>query len=314
MEIKIMLKRIILTTIIFLGLANVLFAQQIIQRFTWQGHDYALQYEVIIERDHDGMYRRLLRVFTEDPFIEVTLLPGSYRMRIVPYDFRDLPVQGTRWRTFDITPPRPEQDSSIPSLFNLGEVVSTSPNLEPVPLYQTVESEPAAPKEIPLDFFANLSWMPFIPLFPKDDDLHKASALGAAVRFSAFYSKEISTLYFGLEFAGAWYNTKNVHTMPYFYKVNHLSAGLNLLAQKRFDNETALTFRLGMGVGFTSINTNAPENLKTSGVGLPANIGVSFMYPVHERFFAEAGLDYTQYFIKPAAGALRPWLGVTAGF
>jgi hypothetical protein len=65
-----------------------------IQRLSWVGDEYALRYEVIIEREAEGGYRELLRQFTPEQFIEVSLMHGKYRFCVIPYDF--LNQSGTR--------------------------------------------------------------------------------------------------------------------------------------------------------------------------------------------------------------------------
>ena len=75
-----------------------------VQRFSWQSVEYALQYEVIFEREINGIFHSAFSEFTEDSFIEVSLPPGRYRLRIIPYDVRNIPAEGTEWRIFDILP------------------------------------------------------------------------------------------------------------------------------------------------------------------------------------------------------------------
>jgi len=80
-------------------------------RVTWSGGDNALQYQVIIERNDNGNYRRQLSEYTESTFLIVSLLPGEYRYRVIPYDIINRPFEGTQWINFEIInvqPPEPE--------------------------------------------------------------------------------------------------------------------------------------------------------------------------------------------------------------
>ena len=95
-----------------------------VQRLTWVGSDYALRYEVSIEREEAGTYRNMVREFTENTFIEVSLPPGRYLLRVIPYDFRNLPSEGSAWRTFEILAAlRPEINDFSPVVFYIKEGV-----------------------------------------------------------------------------------------------------------------------------------------------------------------------------------------------
>jgi hypothetical protein len=98
--------RSLLFVLLFFCLANVLFSQEdddrFRHRFAWTNDDYALRYEVLIEKEEDRGYSVILREFTEDAFIYFSLSPGNYRLRVIPYDFRDIPGEGTGWKNFTV--------------------------------------------------------------------------------------------------------------------------------------------------------------------------------------------------------------------
>jgi hypothetical protein len=73
-----------------------------VQRLTWVGDEYATRYEVIIEKEEDGKYKRAYREFTTAFFIEVSLSPGKYRYQVIPYDFFNHPVPVTEWMNFEV--------------------------------------------------------------------------------------------------------------------------------------------------------------------------------------------------------------------
>ena len=93
--------------VLLFSFANALFAQtesdaRLYHRFTWTADAYALRYEVLIEMEDSGIYRNVLREFTYEPFIYFPLTPGIYRLRVIPFDFRDLPGAATPWRYFRV--------------------------------------------------------------------------------------------------------------------------------------------------------------------------------------------------------------------
>lgn len=95
-----------LFVLLFFCLAGVLFGQnndsRSKHRIAWTKDEYALQYEVLIEQEENNNYSLVLREFTEEPFIFISLPAGNYRLRVIPYDFRDVPGQGTGWKNFKI--------------------------------------------------------------------------------------------------------------------------------------------------------------------------------------------------------------------
>jgi len=95
-----------LFVLLFVCLANILSGQEndniLKHRIAWTRDEYALRYEAVIEREEDNDYSLVLREFTEEPFIYFSLPPGNYRLRVITYDFRDIPNEGTKWKNFVI--------------------------------------------------------------------------------------------------------------------------------------------------------------------------------------------------------------------
>jgi len=91
---------------LFVCFANVLFSQGndigSRHRITWTRDDYALRYEVLIEKEENDKYSPVLREFTEEAYVFISLPPGNYRLRVIPYDFRDVPGRGTGWKNFKV--------------------------------------------------------------------------------------------------------------------------------------------------------------------------------------------------------------------
>jgi len=109
------LRRLLFVFLIFAGFAPSLRAQsaayfidkesgepRFIQRLAWAGGEYALRYEVVIERERNGTYVTHLREFTETPFIEVSLPPGEYRYQVSSYNILNKPEEVSRWKNIEV--------------------------------------------------------------------------------------------------------------------------------------------------------------------------------------------------------------------
>jgi len=73
-------------------------------RLVWGGGEHALHYAVEIEKLENNTYRSHLREYTTDLFFRVSLLPGEYRYRIIPYDILGRPAPGSPWISFQVRP------------------------------------------------------------------------------------------------------------------------------------------------------------------------------------------------------------------
>ena len=108
------LRPVLLATIMLLGLAPVKaqfsdyfldaggFEPRFVQRLSWLADEFVLRFEVIIEREEAIGFRQVLREYTVDPFIEVSLSPGRYRYRVIPHDFLARPGPASQWVYFEI--------------------------------------------------------------------------------------------------------------------------------------------------------------------------------------------------------------------
>jgi len=109
------LRRLLLVFLIFAGFSPSLRAQdaayfidkesgeaRFYQRLVWAGGEYALRYEVVIERERNGTYVTHLREFTETPFIEVSLPPGEYRYQVISYNILNRPEEVSRWKNIEV--------------------------------------------------------------------------------------------------------------------------------------------------------------------------------------------------------------------
>jgi hypothetical protein len=122
--------RYALAALLFLFLGAFLEAQagryysehRYIQRLAWAGDEYVLRYEVQVEKEEAGGYRSAVREFTNAPFIELSLSPGNYRYRVIPYDILNRPGSGSEWTIIEVLAAVfPELDNVSPVLFYIGE-------------------------------------------------------------------------------------------------------------------------------------------------------------------------------------------------
>lgn len=135
----------------FLCLANAAFSQhnesRQEHRIVWTKDDYTLRYEVLIEKENEKQeYHNVLREFTEESFIDISLPPGNYRLRVIPYDFRNAPGEGTKWKDFKVVAVT-DQDSAP----HISEAEDTS---IPPPENQTVFKRPEKNRDLYLALFA----------------------------------------------------------------------------------------------------------------------------------------------------------------
>ena len=95
---------------------------RVVQRLAWIGDDHVRRYEVVVEKDQEGEYREHWREFTSDSFIVISLPPGKYRYRIIPYDYLDRPGERSEWMNVEVRSfPAPEVDDVSPALLHLKE-------------------------------------------------------------------------------------------------------------------------------------------------------------------------------------------------
>jgi hypothetical protein len=246
-----------------------------IQRLIWTGDEYAQRYEVVIEKEREGAYQELLREFTTALYIQISLLPGKYRCRVITYDFLNQAGEASQWVYIEVLAVLyPEQVYKTDDI----ELLHKADDAEPV--------QSAGYQKRP-DIFLSAAWMPLFAIYDEETHLfgRNHSFAGAAARFGAVSAKSYFNIKAGAELA-----------IPYnFFDTLHLwGIGLNLLAQKRLPGDKmALTFRLG--AGYSDL--------------FYANIGGSFLFFARDRLYLETGLDYAHWFTDPPSGGVRPWLG-----
>jgi hypothetical protein len=267
-----------------------------IQRLSWSEDEYARRYEVIIEKEEVGEYQGLFQEFTSELFIQLSLLPGKYRCRVITHDFLNRPGEASEWVYIEVL-------AVIDPT-----AVNTTDDIELV--HKTDDAEPVRLAD-KLDIFLSAAWTPFFTISGGGKHLFERdmSLSGATVRFGVVWARNFFNINPGAELAVS-YNAFDTGA-----EAEHLLAfALNLSALKWLPGDrTALTFRLGAGYGFLFTEPAAEAGGRGSppvGGAAQINAGVSFLLFVMKHLYLETGLDYAHWFTSPASYYFRPWIGI----
>ena len=276
---------------------------QYIRRLTWTKDEYALRYEVAIEKYEDGEYRGLLREYTDASSFQVNLPAGQYRCRVTPYDYLEKPREGSQWINFEVR-------TAVASRF------TETDKVEIVIEHSAPEPKAESPLESPpeknklFNLYLGAAWEPLIPLYGENNPFFgkSASLAGAALRFGVISSGE-HFFNLGLELAGSWYASKTDFSGTK-ETIQVMTIDLNLVVQKRLPNRnTALRYRLGAGFSFFPGSREITSSLSFKEY-IHINTGFSFLWLVTKQFYLEAGFDYSHLLTEDPAGCFRPWAGL----
>ena len=301
-----------------------------IQRFVWKGGENALHYEVIFEREINGKYSRYLREITKTQFIEVSLPPGNYRFRVIPYDILGRPTEGSKWANVTVLPvPKPEEY----------EKPKPETALKPEPEREIEEKEVKLEKEKTVLF--NLG-----------------TAIGIGGRLSLYgapYLGEVGDSYIGLHTSVVFKVPSNIYIGPELtvdanrwgnienWRLFFYTFGLNILAEKWSPNKIfGVGFKFGLLYPTIDIQRNWREASKEQNDvfhgdemnvyaaeetiyadRLIPNIGASVFWLIKKHFLLELGFNYMHVFPiggsiiisnYPPSGFLSPMLGISYQF
>jgi hypothetical protein len=307
-------KLVLLCSLLIANCSLELYAQDgetgFIQRLTWTEDEYARRYEVIIEKEEEGEYRELFQEFTTALFIEVSLLPGKYRCRVITHDFLNRPGPLPEWKYIEVSA------VLAPEAVQYEQVHLEQVHLEQVHLEQAHLTDDPDKK---VDLFLSAAWS---PLFTISD--------GGNRFFERDMALSGATVRFGMVWARSYFNINPGLELPVSYiflrtgsgeQAHLLTFALNLLALKQLPGNSAeqvpmaLTFRLGAGYGFL-LTDDADATASFSGTqSIHINAGVSFLLFVMEqrnsfRMYLETGIDYAHWFTSPTSYYFRPWVGI----
>jgi hypothetical protein len=303
--------------------------QRYVQRIAWIGDEYVLKYEVVIERDEGEGYRVFMREFTESPSLQISLLPGKYRYRVIPFDFLEQAGEASAWVSLNVLPapiiPVEVQtigddnyllhsDSEL--VPGVNEIIIKNPDeLKTNEGVITVEKQ--EPSEKRINIYLCAAWAPLVPLYGRMQQVfgNEFSASGAALRIGAFYTK-LALFNPGLELSTSWYALNNIQDGS---KIEMQTGviGFNLLAQKWLPNrKMAFNLRAGGGLGFQISELSTEQDSYPMGGLVPQiNLEPSFLWVALKQLYLETGLSYTLFLNQNShSGCLRPWLGIGWNF
>jgi hypothetical protein len=254
--------------------------QRYVQKLEWIGGNYTLKYEVIIEQDggaSDG-YKAYIQEFTEEPSFQVSLLPGKYRYRVIPYDYLEQPGEASGWVEI---------------------------NIEPAPIVSADETENL------FNLYVSVAWTSLIPLYGGMQEIfgNKFYVEGASVRFGTLHNK-LRWVKPGIEFLTSWYTLNNSQDGEKTIMKTAVT-GLNIVAQNKSPNQKiAVTLRAGFALAYQIYEINAEDSSSTMGGLLPQiNVEASVFWFAHEKMYFEAGLGFSHLIDKDNSGCLSPWIG-----
>jgi hypothetical protein len=134
-----------------------------IQRFSWAADEYALRYEVVIEREEAAGFQEILRESTEANYIEVSLPPGKYRYGVMGYDLLGRSGPAPEWIPFEIIEAlEPELHDFSPTVFYFDEdtvwvLNLTGQNLSPDAQVYLRQEGSAGPVIVPDEYASSAS-------------------------------------------------------------------------------------------------------------------------------------------------------------
>jgi hypothetical protein len=299
------------------------------RHLSWEAEPLASRYEVMVQRSDEAQdpaaeYHEILRMTTENAFIDCTLPAGSYRYRVTVYNLFGRPETSSEWAMFVINAPKPppvialEREPPPPKPTPTPKAPPQVPP-EPAPTPKAppeVPPEPAptpkAPPETPPEpaptpkappkpvekplapvdatrpFIIQAAYAPLVPLpgsFLNSFYDTRFFLTGAEVRV-AFLPLRGTYSGFGVELSPAWTRI-TTETEAYSMEAHFISGHLNLLYQQWLPRKkVAFVFRLGGGVSMLyNFSIRYPDD------DTPAK---SIMF-----LSANAGLSFQWFIIKP---------------
>jgi hypothetical protein len=263
------------------GGGRYIIEQRYVQQLVWIGDNYTLKYEVVIERDEDGVYKAYLQEFTERPNFQVSLPLGKYRYRIIPYDYLEHPGEASEWVHIEI---------------------------EPAPVV-TVEVQD---KGYAFSPYVSAAWNPLITLYGRTREVFGNSfyAAGASVCFGVLYNKP-RWINPGIELSASWYALNDAQKID-IIGITAGVMGLNITAQKSLPHRMAVTLKAGASILFQVSEIKAEDFSFSAGGLIPQiNLEASFLWFAYKKLYLEAGLGFYHLLNEDDdSGLLRPWLGM----
>jgi hypothetical protein len=313
-----------------------------IQRFVWKGGENALQYDVVFERERNGIYIPYLKETTKAQYIEVSLPPGHYRFRVIPYDILGRPAEGSMWTDAEVLPvPMLEQYEEQKPEINTAQ----KPELKPKPKPEIEEKpeaekaeEPEEPeKEKTVFFRIGALFEPRLTLYGGNEYFGGENINGESggLRTSIVFKIPLDT-YIGTELTATVNRQGNINKWKLFY----YTLGLNILAEKWSPGKIfGVGFRMGVLYPSIDIKEDWREMNEEQGAyfnrkdvdviaadegffpeRLIPNIGASLYLLIKKHLMFELGFNYMHILILndideyPLTGFFCPRFGISYQF
>jgi hypothetical protein len=317
-----MIKKNLLSAVLFLFFAFVIFAQAnetggVDFTLDWEADEYAWNYEVTVEKRKAGLakkYTEILRQKTEQAEIPCSLTTGRYRYQVIAYDFFGRASAISEWSYFEVIPGQPVTIEKT-------KTVKLAAPKQPKNDGEDPDSSPASLLKKPWDFFATVDYLPLVSLPTSDfNRLYKGFLPGSVSARAAAIPFDFRVISLGFELAPSWaYLSVKENTYSVYSQLLNLHLGL--VGELWLPNNTmAFNFHLGGGMTLLydfHLEYAGQKNQKRITTWIPSMYGgVSFAWLFRKPFFAEAGVELLHLFSadKVFLGFIRPSLGVGVRF
>jgi hypothetical protein len=325
-----------------------------IQRLTWSGGTYALHCEIILEKEESTGYVTYLTKITNSNYLDISLPPGNYRFRIIPYDILGKPSEGSRWaefKVFNAVKPeifKPEEELEYYNDNRGSKFEFSGKNIDPDAQIYFVNSK--GERIIPSEVIRSSDGSSLRVAFDKNqlvDGEYEVfivnpggleTSLGG-IDYKTYREKFGLMHYFtgvsfmpsfqsygeGLSSAGFLYNINaRIGIISCIFSNNYIGMEFTVSWYSVFLDEYK---RDGFISGFNLLfinwlpGRNAAVNYRI-GIGFDmqpmslnhVNLGLSFLYRIHQNFSFEGGVNFSRQVVDRSIGDLQPWAGLTVFF
>jgi hypothetical protein len=322
-----------------------------IQRLTWSGGTYALHCEIIIEKEESAGYVNYLNKITNSNFLDLSLPPGNYRFRVIPYDILGKPSEGSRWaefKVFNAVKPEifiPEEELEYYNDNQGSKFEINGRNIEPDAQVYFVNSK--GERIIPSEIIRSYDGSSLLVAFDKNKlvdgeyEVFIVNPGGLETSLGGINYKNYRER-FGLMhyiFSVSFMPSFNIYDTDYSPGVFlfYINARISIISCIFSNNYMGMEFTVsrftkisednkwdGFKAGYNLLfvnwlpGRNASVNFRI-GIGFDtqpvelsfSTMGVSFLYRFYKNFAVEAGMNFPALFYNKSSGEAQPWIGLS---
>jgi len=322
-----------------------------IQRLTWIGGIYSLHCEIIIEREEDGEYIDYFSQLTTGNYLDISMPPGNYRFRVIPYDILGRPSIGTEWELFKVF------NAVKPELYKPGEdyyyndkqgtkFEFNGKNIEPDAKFYFVNSkgEHIVPAFIIRNDYGNSIRLTFNKnqLIDGEYEFFVVNPGGLETSISGInyksYREKFGLMHYvvcasfmpsfqayGEGFNGNIFISAQISVISCIFLNNYIGMEFTVSGFKKWwDDDYGGYEQISFTTGYNLIFINWLPDRKAAfnfriGIGFDmqpmdlnyTNIGVSFLYRLFMNLCVEGGINFSHPIKNSTDGYLQPWVGLT---